>query len=506
MGKYRLFILAGIMVMIVLLSGCGNEVPGESQESTSVSSPLPSVSVEDEEPEEAEFAVSGDMAVFRNSVIFVDKTDMLLKSLNIETGDLRILFDIPVYDEFILDGTKVVFTNADNGMLVYGDILKGRTSELAVMPMGKGAKIGDLLFFVDTKSFGKDYALYKYDIASGMWENRRLAGNPCSPNRETVCFGADGIWYVSHGEDGAKVCSMAYSGFEEKTVYSSLDPKGIKELIVSDGDLFFVDSSHVAYVVPSGTETAVQYLENVTRIYSCFSEGIFYQKSSGYPVKLYIGNENGNSLDVFGGVIVSSYGTRSLIRRFADGKEQLVMVKYPEDSVVYSRECSLFDTVTNGRYVIAFINDSQYLYFFDLETGEEKYFQKKRLDHRGVSLEEYFAGEGLLVAPSEGALRSASDAEIAELFIEAVRRNDRYTMYMLLSEGDSLTPYLSFNFESCVITELDRTETRVKYGLDFTYHTAADDGLKNYMPDCLKNGCIVLVRENDLWKVDTNAS
>lgn len=507
MSKYRLLFVSGLVLLIAILSGCGEELPDETSVSTEAPVSVSTVSDETKEkPEEAVFLSSCEIAMFGNSAVFVDKTDMLLKKLNMDSGEINVLYGASMYGEFILDGTKILFTNGENGMLTVGDILKGDYRELACMSLSKGAKFGDWVYLIDEEKPGEEYVLYRYNLSSQRWDNRRLSGGYCSPNSETVFFGESSLWYLASGSECVELCAVDYDRLDVKSVFRSSAQNGITDFCVSEGKLYFADSNRDIYAVDENTCEAVKFLDGAIRLYSASSEGVYYQKSAGYPLRLYLGNLKGNSVDIAGGVVVSSYGSRCLLRRFSGGQEQLVMVKYPDDAVVFSRECSLFDTVSNGQYVIAFINDSRYLYFFDLGTGDEAYFENARISHKECTVEEYYLDETGFVYPSESCLAELDAEGVADLFLEAIRRNDRYFLDLLICEGDYLTPYVSFDFKSYELIETSRTETTVRYSVRFAHYTDADLSLQGYMPDCLKKGGIVLVYENGLWKVDTNAS
>ena len=510
MSKYRLLFVSCIVALIALFSGCGENEPIETEASPGSTDNFSSVVTvpeeQTQEPQEVVFVSSCEMAVKDNAVVFIDKTDMLLKYLNLGTGDINIIYDHRVYGEFILDGTIAFFTDAENGMLVCGDIIKQNFTELVQMSLGKGAKIGEQIFFVDSKIYGKEYGLYRYDLATGRWDNRKLDGGVCSPNRQNIYFDTLGVWYISGDSEYAELCFVGYEESDEKAVFTSSAENGITEFYVSEGNIFFVDSNRDIYFIEEGTLKAEKFLDGAVRLCSASSEGVYYQKSPGYPMKLYLGNIKGNSVDILGGVVVESYGSRCLIRRFSGGEEQLVVVKYPEDSVIYSRACTLYDSVSCGRYVIAFICDSSYLYFFDLETGQVSYVENERLLYKGVSVEEYYEADAGCVLPSATALYGIEDIEVVKLFLEAVRRNDRYTLNSLICQGDSLTPYVSFVFSSYELCELERSENTVKYSVCFEYYSENDSSLLWCMPECLRKGSIVLVKENGLWKVDTNAS
>ncbi|MBQ8899202.1 MAG: hypothetical protein IJY86_12150 [Clostridia bacterium] len=486
-------------------SGCGRGEPSDTQVSSeSTASQMTIPPEKNEEPSGP--VASCELEYVDGSVLFVDPTDRLLKLIDVTSGNSREVSGRTVYGEFIFEDGTVWFSDGVTEELVSVDIADGTETVWFSLPMSRGIKLGNVLIFADERSWGKDTAVYKYDIQKGSWENRRLTGNISSPNRETVQFGSECLWYISAKTGKSVVCSLDYSDFGVETVFTSDGENGVFELELYGWDLYFADSGKNVYRVRDGVGEAEEFLSGALRVYSVSSEGIFYQKSYGYPSKLYLGNNAGRNVDVKGGIIIASWGNRSLFRRIVDGEESLVMVKYPEDTVVYSRECSVFDTVTNGRYVLVFLNESRYIYFFDLETGTEEYFDMPTLERNGVSLEEYMADTTGLSCPSLVALANATDKEIADTFVCALGRNDRYTLDLLLAEGEYVAPFDRFMPMSVKTERTVTGEDSVKYGLVYSFYAPSDSVLLPYLPDMLRKGSLSLVREDGFWKVDTNAS
>lgn len=503
--SFSFFAVCTVLLMLCsVLSACGEVPPEESAESvqTSVTQTL----VPEEEPAEPEQAIAScELFCNGHSIFYIDPTDRLIKVLNTSSGAIRALSQRPVYGQFIVDGSVIWFCDAAEERIVSLDILKGVETVHFSLPMSRGIKLGNKLYFVDDGVWGKEMALYCYDVERGFWENRRLAGCVCTPNRVTAVFGDECLWFVSDGEEST-VCALYYDGFTFERIFTSESKDGVFELSVRDWELFFADPGKNVYTVPRGSNTPVEYISGALRLYSLSDESIYYQKTYGYPSKLYLGNDRGRSVDVKGGIIISSFGNRSLIRRSIDGQECLVMVKYPEDTVVYSRECSVFDTVTNGRFVLVFMNESRYLYFFDLETGTEDYFDIPRIEREGVSLEEYYADTTGLCCPSVVALANATEREVVDILCAALAKNDRYTLGLILQEGDSILPFGGFVPRDVKIEKIGSGENSVRYGLIYGYYAPGDSVTMQFLPEFIRKGRITLVMEGRFWKVDVNAS
>ncbi len=512
MRKIRMHIVAYLLCVVYmgLLCGCGPAGTGQSGESSSsfeADMPeLPDYNEPEEVNKESSPTVSCELVCVGDNIVFVDKRDSYIKSLDTRSGEITVLFEKKVDGEFILEGDEIWFSDYDTGTIVCGNIKDKSATEYSHMTMSRGVKCGDILYFVDDGNWGKDVIVYKYYLSSGRWENRRLIGCVCSPNRATVQFADECIWFVSEKNGTSYISALDYAAFDYETVFGADANIYISDIELSGGDLYFADSSRCVYTIKSGSNEVAKYLEGATKIHAKSGDGVFYQRSYGYPIKLYLGNDRGSLMDVKGGVVLSAYGSRAVLQRFTDGKEQIAMVKYPEDSVVYSLECSLYDSVTNGRYTIVFLNDSNKLYLFDSFTGEVDVLDSSLFIHWGVSVDKYYAEADRVLSPSYPALFNSSSSDVAGLFMEAIRRNDRYTLKRLLRKGDNLTPFEGFVFKTCELELIESSDTFAEFSVNFTYYSEYDYQALVYMPECVRRGTITVVLEEGAWKVDANAS
>ncbi|MBR4941405.1 MAG: hypothetical protein IKZ19_05345, partial [Clostridia bacterium] len=473
-GKIKWLALLVLVLISAAFAGCGSIEPdvtlpvgtGLSDNQGGNINQLPE---NENEPGETTPIKSSRIERAGDCFVYVDPTDRHIKLLDTVSGEISAVSERSAYGEFFLDESLVWFCDESSGTIVSVNIYDGTESEHYSLPLGRGIKIGDRFFFVDDRDYGEETALYVYDTAGGRWENLRLSGNRCSANRDTVVFDIEGVWYISQKNNTSNVCFTDFETLNTTVVYTSENPNGVFELLLNDRNLYFAETGKGVYTVKYGSGEAVRFIDSALRMYDKNSYGVFYQRSYGYPSKLYIGNERGTSVDVKGGVVVSSYASRTLLRRIVDGSEQLVMVKYPEDTVVYSRDCSVYGIVSNGRYAMAFLNDSRYIYLFDIGSGKTECYENGEIEYSRVSLEEYYSDTCGKCAPSLVALAKATDRDVAELFVTAVSRNDMFTVGLLLADGAYITPYESFKLKSFGLEKLSEEENCVKYSVSYTY-------------------------------------
>ncbi len=489
------------LLCLCILAGCG----AEKEESSETSSAYTSVQLSSDDREPGKTSVysrSTELYADGDTIIYADPIDDRIKILDKQSGSGRTLFENRIIGEFIVENGVVWFGDAESGKLSAGNMETGEVTAYYMLPFGSGVKIGSEFYFVDGKSYGQETALYRYDIDRGIWETRVLSGNSRTPNRETVAFGKSELWYISKQNGSVSVYALTYGVWDSRKLYEASAGNAVAELVVCGDELFFSDTSGTVYSAKSGESKASVYLTGGVRVLGKTSEGVLFQKNWGYAKKLYLGNSDGVVADVEGGLAVSTYESRTLLRRASDGKERLVMVKYPEDTETFSLECSVYDFVGTERYTLAFICDSSYLYLFDMKTGKVYYFDSEKITHTEVQIEEYLNGGGALICPSEESLSQASPAQIAALFCAAFRRGDRYTME-LLAGGAELAPFDGFTLKACRVSAAAEGDGFFDFTLEYDFWTENDAIVLAGMPEFIRNGKLRVVLSDGVWRVDT---
>ncbi|MBQ5973422.1 MAG: hypothetical protein IJL69_04410 [Oscillospiraceae bacterium] len=447
-------------------------------------------------------ALSGELYADDGQVIFVDPTELRLRRIDRQTGAAETLFENTVYGEFIVSGELVWFCDAGTGRVCAGNVGTGRVEEFFRMPFSRGALIGDVLFFIDERNYTDEVTLYRYDTARGEWETRVLPGSGLSPNRRTLHFGQNEIVYLS-GSDGLwSVYALNYQTWENRRTYTAGLSGRIYELLSYDSVIYFADTAGMAYTLrPSALEATALIPGAVVLMGRC-AEGLLYKRGASYAATMYLGNANGQSADVSGGLVLATYGSRALMQRLRGGELYLAGVKYPEDTEYFSKACDLLKVLKNGRYALALLNASSDVMLFDLNSGTQETLKNRKLTHNGVSVEDYIAGTDRLSTPSSAALAEASPQQIAAAFAAALKRGDRYTLDRLCVPGKRLTPFSRFETKSARAAQSSDDGTTAVFQLEFECWSDGDAGLTAFLPRCIRQGRITVVQQDGAWRVD----
>lgn len=438
-----------------------------------------------------------------STIVLVSPLDNCLTCLDLTTGKSTVICDLPAYREFLVLENRVFFRNLDTGELCAVNMDGTELTTYYRMPFGSGAmKNGVLYFLGDPESISGETLLYSYDPLNGVWSTTLLNGCALSPTRQTAVFLNDALYYIA-SDLGVERIIRQTIGTGERTVLYTVGRTGsgyLTELYASHGTLYFHDrASGSTYSWIAGSELLDRIEMAGDRLYAVLTEGLLFGSTEAGGEKLFFGNLIGNSAEYRSGVVMTTGGSRALVRRSGDnGEDQLAIVKYPEDEDQALLTGTLLDYRTDGSgNAVVFFYDSDTCTYVNLMSGQTQPVAVNPVSQTVCAVEQYLLQPGTLL--SADALQTETPHRLAQAFATAVARNDWHTLAVLLPDGIHAYPTVRMKSWSVSRNEQSSTETSETYRIVYTPYAEADSWCLSYAPGVLRSGSLTLVRDEAGW-------
>lgn len=438
-----------------------------------------------------------------STIVLVSPLDNRLTSLDLTTGQSAAICDLPADREFLILENRVFFRNRDTGELCAVNMDGTELTTYYRMPFGSGAmKNGVLYFLGDPESVSGETLLYSYDPLNGVWSTTLLNGCALSPTRQTAVFLNDALYYIA-SDFGVERIIRQTIGTGERTVLYTVGRTGsgyLTELHVSHGTLYFHDrASNSTYSWIANGELLDRIEMAGDRLYAVLTEGLLFGSTEAGGEKLFFGNLIGHSAEYRSGVVMTTGGSRALVRRNGDnGEDQLAIVKYPEDEDQALLLGSLMDYRTDGAgNAVVFFHDSDTCTYVNLMSGQTQTVSVSPVALKVCPVEQYLLQPGTQL--SADALQTATPQQLAQAFATAVARNDWHTLGVLLPDGLHAYPTVRMKSWSVSRNEQTSTETSETYRIVYTPYAEADAWCLSYAPGILRSGSLTLVRDEAGW-------
>jgi hypothetical protein len=420
------------------------------------------------------------------------------------SGETGVLLEKEAWDEFFVVGDRIYFKELTS-KAIYSVGLDGENlREYFKMPFYKGVMADGVMYFIAEPDYTKETVLYRYSLADGVWSSTVLSGNIQSPMRRTVEFAGDRVYYIIKSGSITGIMEYMLDTQEKRLVYpqSPHTAASIPEIILSGGKLYFKNSEQGGFCALDEDGEFTYYNVPGDRICGILDDEILFSDTGDVLSR---GNTGGQVSECVGGVVLASNSSKALILRgTSGGGDKIALVKYPEDIEQKSIEGTLYKIYKSGGYALIFLYNSEKAYFVDMDEGGISPITVGELNLTEVSLDKYLkeAKNGGVI-PAEDELKDALPVVIANIFAEAVARNDRITQNTLLPKNSRLPPYAPIYMKSWKITlvEEESGETTVVYKIDYVPYSETDLVFSDYWPDLIKSKTLKLSLKNGAWKI-----
>lgn len=440
-----------------------------------------------------------------STIILVSPLDSCLTCLDLSTGESTTICELPAYREFLILEKRVFFRNLDTGELCAINMDGTELTTYYRMPFAHGAMKNDVLFFLsDAENISGETLLYSYDPLNGVWSTTLLNGCSLSPTRQTAVFLDDALYYIASDLGVERVIRQTI-GTGERTVLYTVGRTGsgyLTELCVAHGALYFHDRSNDSTYCWKANSELLDRIEMAgDRLYAVLTEGLLFGSSEEGSEKLFFGNLIGNSAEYRSGVVMTTGGSRALVRRSgSNGEDQLAIVKYPEDEDQALLVGTLLDYRTDGAgNAVVYFYDSDSCVYVNLMSGQTQPVSVQPVSQTVCAIEQYLLQPGTLLDAK--ALQTATPQQLAQAFATAVSRNDWHTLAVLLPDGIHAYPTVRMKSWNVIRNEQSSHETSETYRIVYTPYTETDSWCLSYAPTVIRSCSLTLVYENAGWRL-----
>lgn len=501
MGKITLFLTAALFFALTI-TGCTPEKSPEAAGETAV--PTTATTAVTEPADESPVAgtiMSQNMFVDDRYVIYVNPSNRLLTRADRAEGETKILYQVPVFEEFFEIGDRIYFRELSSNLICSINKDGADFESYLKMPFTTGVMIDGTMYFINAQDYTNETVLYRYDIESGEWSAGTLSGNRQSPVRKTVAFTENGIYYISHSGGNTSIMEYIYLTGEKITVYTaSANYSGeIPEILYINGALIFRDPEEEGGFLSIGADNAVaRYNLEGIRVFGALEDGLLYcGEKSGVLLK---GDAEGHVSEYTGGSVLACATSRALVFRSSGMEDRVALIKYPDDTEQYRIKGTPYKVLTCKGYAFVFLYDSGKAYFIDMEKPELTEYPVTAFSLTEVGIDLYIKENSYSgTTPSDVELKTASPATLAKVFAEAVTKNDRLTLNKLLPAGEWLKPYLPVVFKDWKVTLADGEN--MVYTIEYTPYNDEDLAFEDLWPDIIRRQTLTLVEKNGVWQI-----
>ncbi|MBQ4048210.1 MAG: hypothetical protein IJC93_07580 [Clostridia bacterium] len=510
--RKRVLLWAVVVLLLGSLFACATVPPVETTTAATtapVQSGSPATTVpNDDHLAEEQTVFSATLFCDDEIAIWATPRDNALICLDLASGEQTILCDRAVYPEFFVVGDRVIFRELESGRICAVNTNGGNFISYYQMPLSKGVIKNGVLYFIDDEdNYAAEAVLYKYEPLAGVWSTGILPGCHLSPVYERVAFGETMMYYIAADDLGERVVRQSLATGERSVIYQVDSSRSgcLLSLTWSDGVLYFRDAAVESFFAYSEEDDAVRAIDVPgERICAIMDNGMVTQTVAAESSSLVFSNPAGQYASFRGGEIEAAGLSRALVRRtIAEGKDQLSLVKYPEDEEQGTLSGEILRVISDrAGHAVVFFYGSAVCHFVDLNKGTIREFSSETKYLNRVSLSRYVAMESIdhTVLSGHDLVEAGPDL-IAAAFAKALAAGDRFSLAVLLYDYGQMDAFPPVRFAAWEMLPAASTAPDEKFvcRLRYTPYTEGDLSILDFAPEVLRDGRLTLTCDGVCW-------